>query len=373
MDIFRFINSRDIRYHLKKIDYQFNTCEAAWLVGCSLTATLRERFDAWEEIIAAMPDCAPPRPLTTAPQSSSFHALLREYMALLKKKLAWFCDGEGAVYQYELETASDHSFNNNGMYSDLFPDLESCRRDCVENWEEIENEDDDVLKGEKVCKGRIFKRCLRRPEDGKYEKKMEAAVNKQGELLSLDYDWGIEWGDHESELERLLDGMWLDFPTPFERGDILVELCKPWEPFVLDDMVSWDSRRMRESGFPPTIAEGRDAFRERLKKEGDDTDMNYYAWYSGGSSVLYNETGMNYMDLERYSAPLQGEYRVLQPVSCFLKDWVGKECMDIGMLCNACALIHQEEQCNDFQGGLGWYTAEALRDYGIPRERCKKD
>ena len=32
MDILRFINSRDIREHLKTIHYQFNSLEAAWLI-----------------------------------------------------------------------------------------------------------------------------------------------------------------------------------------------------------------------------------------------------------------------------------------------------------------------------------------------------
>ena len=32
MDITRFINSRDIREHLKKIGYQFTSLEAAWLI-----------------------------------------------------------------------------------------------------------------------------------------------------------------------------------------------------------------------------------------------------------------------------------------------------------------------------------------------------
>ena len=96
MDIFRFINSRDIREHLEKLNYKFNTYEAVWLVEQSLTATMQERFDAWEEIIATMPDCAPMRPLKTAPQSGSFHALLREYMALYRKKIKWFCDQNDA-------------------------------------------------------------------------------------------------------------------------------------------------------------------------------------------------------------------------------------------------------------------------------------
>lgn len=60
MNILHFIDSRDIREHLEKIGYQFSTLEAACLVDHSRTAAMQERFDAWEEIIATMPDCARP-------------------------------------------------------------------------------------------------------------------------------------------------------------------------------------------------------------------------------------------------------------------------------------------------------------------------
>ena len=42
MDIYRFINSNTIREHLKKLGYQFNTLEAAWLVWQCKNATLAE-------------------------------------------------------------------------------------------------------------------------------------------------------------------------------------------------------------------------------------------------------------------------------------------------------------------------------------------
>lgn len=32
MDIFRFINSKDIREHIRSIRYEFNSLEAAWLI-----------------------------------------------------------------------------------------------------------------------------------------------------------------------------------------------------------------------------------------------------------------------------------------------------------------------------------------------------
>ena len=51
MNIFRFINSKDIREHLRKLDYQFNSLETAWLIYQCREATSEEKHKAWEELI----------------------------------------------------------------------------------------------------------------------------------------------------------------------------------------------------------------------------------------------------------------------------------------------------------------------------------
>lgn len=369
MDIFRFINSRDIREHLKKTGYQFNTLETAWLVNQSRTATMQERFHAWEEIIATMPDCAPQRPQKTTP-NSSFHALLREYIDLQKKKLALFYDGEGAVYQYALaEAPARPSLHAEWIDRiDIFPDVENCIRECVEEWKTAEEDGCATY-----LNAKITKRWLRRPDDGGDDQHMEAIINKSGALLSLYYDFCTMFDEHQAEIDYLLEDMWFDFPTPFERGDILIEAGKPWNPFVLDDMFSWDSQRLRENGFSAAVAEGGDVLRERLKKGGVSWDMEYHAWYYGiYTDGLFSESGCNYMDLERYRGPLKDGYRCLKAVSSFLKEWVREGCMDIGLLCNACGLIWQEERSRNFQDSLDRYINTALRDYGIPKRKSKR-
>ncbi len=57
MDILQFINSKDIRNHLKKINYQFNTLEAAWLIYHSYNHSVYEKFDAYEQLMKEYPDC----------------------------------------------------------------------------------------------------------------------------------------------------------------------------------------------------------------------------------------------------------------------------------------------------------------------------
>lgn len=49
MDIFRFVNSKDIREHLRNIGYEFNSLEAAWLIYQCRDAAIDEKHKAWND------------------------------------------------------------------------------------------------------------------------------------------------------------------------------------------------------------------------------------------------------------------------------------------------------------------------------------
>ena len=51
MNILRFVNSKDIREHLRNIGYEFNSLEAAWLIYQCHDATIDEKHKAWNELI----------------------------------------------------------------------------------------------------------------------------------------------------------------------------------------------------------------------------------------------------------------------------------------------------------------------------------
>ena len=90
MDIFRFVNSKDIREHLRDIGYEFNSLEAAWLIYQCRDAAIDEKHKAWNELIATMPDCPIEKRLNTVAQDS-LHAFLRQYMELEDKYRNEFC------------------------------------------------------------------------------------------------------------------------------------------------------------------------------------------------------------------------------------------------------------------------------------------
>lgn len=60
MNIYEFINSRDIAKHLEAIDYPFSAMETAWLVYQCVSKSIEEKKEAWQWIIDNMPDAEVP-------------------------------------------------------------------------------------------------------------------------------------------------------------------------------------------------------------------------------------------------------------------------------------------------------------------------
>lgn len=119
MDIYRFIDSRDMREHLQKLNYSFTTPEAAFLVYWCKNAALEERIAAWREIIDTMPNCAMAERMNLE-AIPDFHQFLRDYIDLQERDLRRFKEPDGCVYVCELsrrgELCGDMEF---GPFSDL--------------------------------------------------------------------------------------------------------------------------------------------------------------------------------------------------------------------------------------------------------------
>ena len=95
MDLFRFIDSKDIREHLRQIGYSFTAPEAAFLVWQCRSTTLKEKIAAWREIIETMPDCS----LTRREKEpiGNCHDFLRRHIASQETLLKEFPNGKNCV------------------------------------------------------------------------------------------------------------------------------------------------------------------------------------------------------------------------------------------------------------------------------------
>ena len=103
MDIYKFVNSRDIREYHKKIGYKYTPSDIAWLVYMCEHSTGQEKHEAWRWIIDNMPD-EMVRVYTCEyqPVHISLHRVLEEFIEREKEGLKHFTeDEEDKIFFYE--------------------------------------------------------------------------------------------------------------------------------------------------------------------------------------------------------------------------------------------------------------------------------
>lgn len=351
MDIYRFIDSRDMREHLQKLNYAFTTPEAAFLVYWCKAATLEERIAAWREIIDTMPNCAMAErmDLETIPD---FHQFLRDYIDLQERDLRRFKEPDGCVYVCELSRRSKWGKLCVDMEFGPFSDFDRCLSAGIREAAE-----------EETVGLRIFKRPMDPGEDspwGDY-----CVLTPQGEVCQLECR---ELNDRDLDLSLAFDGMWFDFPTPFHAGDIVCSHRKPDEPFVLTDLCTWDAETLRRelpvSEYSDLWLSNVDHALARMRAKGDTSDMICRGYTVSGDpgeamSFVFNDD--SFICLEYYRGPLKGIHKLLRPISNFLKSD-----RSIAFLLNSYCLAQQQAM---LENSIAWfrnrYNEEALANIGI--------
>jgi hypothetical protein len=290
MDIYQYINSKDIREHLQNIGYQFNALEAAWLVYECRNATMEEKHAAWREIIETMPDMRVEFTDDRREPFESLHQLLRDYMAMKQRWLKRFLSSEpDAVYRYL-------------YYINLYSGPESY--DFIGNL--YTNYDDCIIAMKKestlIGSGEIALITIgKRYSDGKLD---HVTMNSQYDVLSVSTNTSAN--RTEERLRVAFYNLWFAIPTPFQKGDIVYDPGRneryPIEsPFV----------------FTETAA---DIYKRTGRHMYDGSDMTAWGYFQKENGTLYEECMHHYMDLELYpEEKLTGKKRILKALGNHLK------------------------------------------------------
>ncbi|MCR5662954.1 MAG: hypothetical protein K6G50_12655 [bacterium] len=385
--ICEFVNSKDIRSHLEDIGYQFSSAEAAWLVDKCDHITLEERHAAWQDIIGTMPDCALVSGHWKLRQDiisemsgsereqghfkneknkiyDSLHGVLQKVIARNSQILAEFYSNSGnAIYQYAINYRDSDVFND---YDDspLFSEYENClnavKKELAGNsYEDYDIDDDDDDDGnddydgddndgdnnsgndggaeerEKILYVTIRKNYIDNPKAN-----ISIKLNENYEVTSISKEDTQD--EEESFLQEVFDDLWLSFPAPFKKGDIV-----------------WHKNRRCEAG--PLVVFGTTPIRsaEDGYKGYDSSDMNVWGYFQRDDGKLFYEVTGNYMDFEYYpEEKLVGKKRILKALSNFL---YGK--IEIDLFSEAYQYILLEEYLKDNKPYT--YTDEALRLAGL--------
>lgn len=296
MDIYSFINSRDIAAHCREIQKEWNSFEMAVLVGRS-RRTMAEKHAAWHELIVDYPDMPMPR-YREHTSNVSLHKKLAEYIEFEKRIFELFKTPE----QGELYTHSVYKLNTAHDSQNIFTTFEKALADVFDtfNREEIKH---------------VYIRKIFADDDSSC---MSAIYNCEGNLCHINA-WGTavrkwfseaEYGeDHLAEIYNLFhDYFYVCIPTPFKRGDILclhnqyIQLSFRDEICVLDYL---------DVDVPERL--------EYLMENGDGSDLLGSGYSLDESAVLIREDIVEHDLYEYYRGKLKGKARTLYFVSMYLK------------------------------------------------------
>ena len=303
LNVFEFINSKDIKEHLKKTDYKFNSLEAAWLIYQCNHLSIDEKHKSFKKLIETMPDSECPKRMNTEYQYS-LHRYLKDYIdkenILLNR---FFKNAKNCIFEYGFWGERGLWFKSDKCYYNF----EECLKDAIKETREFS-----------VKKFEIRKR--------KINTRYSAEVKFINEKV---YSYAIadEEDDEYELLYDVFDGLYFEFPTPFEKGDILCEYEFGDEsdgffrgPFVICRLPA-----------------------ERILTDNLDTsDMNVSGYFLDDSGSFYLETMYNYMNLEFYHGHLKGKKKLLELLSMYTKNH-----LDISLFASAYHHILCEENLKE--------------------------
>lgn len=342
-DIFEFLDSRSIKEHLQRINYELTTPVAAFIDDRSHKATLQQKLEGWQKIIDNMPNCTMSRKNGTV-NIPDFHAFLRNLIKQERRKLAHFKMTDGlSLYFFE-----DYSWDRRDRCDLLYGPYSSYQKCLDAIWREFEGDNPKAIK--------ITRRPID-PDEDHYVDDM-VVLDASGKVMSCDYRNKSEWDEEGTDSD--FEDMWFDIPTPFHAGDIVCNLQRPDEPMVLFDLQTWGSERvdkeLASSVYKERLVQKADKLLRWHRYDGDTSDM--YAYGCQVSSTLHfpfyiGEPEGFLLDIDYYRKPLKSEERILYGVRAYVKGDLAVDSLAAMASANELQAL-AEKKARGFEDADGW-------------------
>ncbi len=344
MDIYGFLDSKDVAEYWRKIKFAPGAAEAAFIVYLCEKATLEQKHAAWREIIDTMPDCSLKARINMIP-IPSLHDFLRRYMDAQNKMMRDFVKGENSIWQYKF-------LCEDGDWFDDARNVYSSMQDCLAA---IDRDRDN---GRKIALTEINKYTFVSGEKSKWAL---LTLNGNNEPMN------IRKSLSDDDFRFTFDGMWFAFPAPFKRGDILISHDGPRgynkcgkTVFVLDSLPIWDKKTAVKNGIDARKAKSFDNALALHISDGKSSDMSANGYFiSDDGSVRFDRFG-NYTSFEYCREPLTGADRSLKALSSYLKNQI-----DLELFLNAYRLIIDEKKADDSRAAFKWSPDKTLELIGL--------
>ena len=352
MDFLKFLNSKDIAEHLRKINYNFSPEEALYVIHESRSRTLAEKREAYLSLLAQYPDYKLRKRRFGAFKNHTLESFLHTYF---KKQDALIADckkeGDDAVYSV-------------------------CTYNSAEGW----NCDDDSL-------FRTFGEGFLavKSEDGMEKFGIVKQFLPDGRTVSLTFlqdgtmlDVGTS--ERDDEVLDAFEMLYVEIPIPFRFGDIVTPVKeRVWDSkfhhsyedvWVLTSIPHWDRETVSGCDLRETWGSVDGYFAsEKLRKyhltEGDETDMLFSGYFLTEHGFVRDHSVRDtYLDLEYFRGELSGRGRILTAISLYFQRKINLETL----FASVKAIEAEETKHILWESSLQGYE-EAMKQIGIKEEK----
>ena len=295
-DIYDLINSKAIGDYCREIGHKFNTEELAVLIYRNKKMDIFEKISKYQDLIDNYPDMEVIERFNCK-HYDSVKTMIKNEIDRIIKLYQDFIDEKDCIYGWS-------DWNKNG-YSSY--EIDNAKR----TYREIENEITNLINEYNDIENfSITKKFFDGPEViFRYkEKKIVANCRVIKKIPKI-----IEIMEIDEEMPDL-EGIFVNIPVPFKKGDILISNTGSFYNnsendekkciFVLDNLTIWDER-IKDTDFTRNL---------------DMTDIMGKGYYLvDGSNNFVLEHISDYDFFEYYDGELEGTNRILKLISSFLK------------------------------------------------------
>ena len=326
MDIYSFLNSKDIERHCRDIQYTFDPVACAYLISQSENYPIEEKHKTNRELMNATDN--------VSMDNGRFylHDFLNRYIEVEHKLLNQFYeDTPAAIYQYSTIWDDGQIEEGDDSYYLTYNDCMQAR--IKDDW----FEKDDVIKT-------IVSKNWPSDKDRTDAKWITAKLLPDISGISM-INGNLYQMLSQDELRTftMFETLRPNIPIPFQKGDIVYIPCR--EDFLF------------RSFYPPFVFDKLCT----LTENSDQFAAGYFLSKDGQISYKYIEREFtDCLLMEHYPEELSGRERVLKAVSNYIK----KE-IDISLLLNAYQIILDEERLREQRGNICWIPDEKWAFAGL--------
>ena len=341
MDIYKFLNSKDVKKHLQDIKYEFTPEQALYVILDSRNTSVKDKHDALKELAETYPDfiVEKRRSYITSQPLGQF---AESYINLENEVLDKFFKEEGGCY-YSARFLIDGEYSDwAGAYSNF--------QSAFDGYKEYD---------EGITKIQVKKVYI----DSNNEICITFLPNKTATKIN----YATLYTEQEKDILRYREWMWVDIPVPFKRGDVVCPVesgrAKRYSAqniMVVDFISSWSVDDWKTNGFVDSNGclfnlTRFDRIEERLDSHriyGDESDMCLVGKIIFDWGLVSYDHVWPYLDFEYYRGDFKGEKAIIKLLSNYYKGKIDEE-----LLLNAYFIL-RSELVADRESTLNLYTEE---------------